>query len=172
MTEELESEGKTVAEAVDSALKQLGLPREQVEVQILQEASSGILGFGAKPARVKITRKLWGTPTPSHDKPAPAADARRGAPRRRSAGLREAAGASRRPPGAGRRVRPGRRAAPSPGITAPRPRRARARRPRPGRRSPARDGRAASLGPAAPRSPWTRPRPAPRRRRSSRSCWA
>ena len=63
MIEEMESEGKTVAEAVENALKQWGLPREQVEVQILQEASSGILGFGAKPARVKVTRKHWGTPT-------------------------------------------------------------------------------------------------------------
>jgi len=64
MSEELESEGKSVTEAVDSALKKMGLRRDQVEVQILQEASSGILGFGAKPARVKITRKHWGTPAP------------------------------------------------------------------------------------------------------------
>jgi spoIIIJ-associated protein len=70
MIEEMESEGKTVAEAVESALKQWGLPREQVEVQILQEASSGILGFGAKPARVKVTRKHWGTPTQQTERPA------------------------------------------------------------------------------------------------------
>lgn len=69
MIEEMESEGKTVAEAVESALKQWGLPREQVEVQILQEASSGILGFGAKPARVKVTRKHWGTPTQPAERP-------------------------------------------------------------------------------------------------------
>ncbi|MBI5239528.1 MAG: Jag N-terminal domain-containing protein [Elusimicrobia bacterium] len=69
MIEEMESEGKTVAEAVESALKQLGVPREQVEVQILQEASSGILGFGAKPARVKVTRKHWGTPTRQPERP-------------------------------------------------------------------------------------------------------
>jgi spoIIIJ-associated protein len=70
MIEEMESEGKTVAEAVENALKQWGIPREQVEVQILQEASSGILGFGAKPARVKVTRKHWGTPTRQPERPA------------------------------------------------------------------------------------------------------
>lgn len=68
--ETIESEGKTVAEAVESALKKLGLRRDQVEVQILQEASSGFLGIGAKPARVKITEKRWGQPSiPSAPKP-------------------------------------------------------------------------------------------------------
>lgn len=73
MIEEMESEGKTVAEAVENALKKLGLPREQVEVQILQEASAGILGFGSKPARVKITRKHWGD-APQPQRPAPRAE--------------------------------------------------------------------------------------------------
>ena len=72
MIEEMESEGKSVSEAVEKALKELGVPREQVEVQILQEASSGILGFGSKPARVKVTRKHWGTPTKGPERPAPA----------------------------------------------------------------------------------------------------
>lgn len=58
--EPLESEGKTVAEAVDAALQRLGVSRDQVEVQILQEPSSGFMGLGAKPARVRITEKIWG----------------------------------------------------------------------------------------------------------------
>lgn len=58
--EPLESEGKTVAEAVDAALQRLGVNRDQVEVQILQEPSSGFMGLGAKPARVRITEKIWG----------------------------------------------------------------------------------------------------------------
>jgi spoIIIJ-associated protein len=94
MIEEMESEGKTVAAAVESALKQWGLPREQVEVQILQEASSGILGFGAKPARVKVTRKHWGTPTQPMERPA-------------GRGGRERTGPASRSPG-GRPPRPGR----------------------------------------------------------------
>ncbi|MCX5794372.1 MAG: Jag N-terminal domain-containing protein [Elusimicrobia bacterium] len=99
MIEEMESEGKTVAEAVDNALKQWGLPREQVEVQILQEASSGILGFGAKPARVKVTRKHWGTPTQPTGRPA-------AAPR----GVRERPGPASRNSGG----RPPRQARPEP----------------------------------------------------------
>lgn len=74
--ESIESEGKTVAEAVDSALKKLNLRRDQVEVQILQEANPGFMGFGAKPARVKIAEKLWGTksaPQPAVREPRPAA---------------------------------------------------------------------------------------------------
>lgn len=56
----LESEGKTVAEAVDAALHKMGLNRDQVEVQILQEPTSGFMGLGSKPARVRITEKIWG----------------------------------------------------------------------------------------------------------------
>ncbi|HVA66790.1 MAG TPA: RNA-binding cell elongation regulator Jag/EloR [Elusimicrobiota bacterium] len=58
--QEIECEGKTVSEAVETALKQLGLRREQVEVKIIQEAKPGFMGFGAKPARVKVGEKRWG----------------------------------------------------------------------------------------------------------------
>ena len=60
--EQTESEGKTVAEAVENALSKMGLRRDQVEVQIIQEASAGFLGMGAKPARVRLSEKLWGEP--------------------------------------------------------------------------------------------------------------
>ncbi len=88
MTEqETESEGKTVDEAVKSALKKLGLHRDQVEVRILQEAAGGILGFGAKPARVSIRRKLWGSPAKASE-PRPARSPR--APRERRPAARAA----------------------------------------------------------------------------------
>lgn len=64
---EIEMEAKTVAEAVELALKKLELRREQVEVQILQEPSSGFIGFGAKPARVRLTEKRWGASLPPLD---------------------------------------------------------------------------------------------------------
>lgn len=73
--EAIESEGKSVTEAVEAALRKLNLRRDQVEVQILQEASAGFLGMGAKPARVRITEKIWGTPSPAA--PAAAIPARR-----------------------------------------------------------------------------------------------
>ncbi|MBI5625167.1 MAG: Jag N-terminal domain-containing protein [Elusimicrobia bacterium] len=62
--EQIECEGSTVAEAVESALKALGLRRDQVEVQIIQEGSAGILGFGRKPAKVRVSEKRWGTDEP------------------------------------------------------------------------------------------------------------
>ena len=50
----IETEGKTVDEAVASALRSLGLRSEQSEIRVIQEASAGFLGMGAKPARVRV----------------------------------------------------------------------------------------------------------------------
>jgi len=73
--DQFESEGATVAEAVEAALRSRGLRREQVEVTVLQEAASGFMGLGAKPARVRLTEKRWGdapvepAPTPKRESP-------------------------------------------------------------------------------------------------------
>ena len=67
----IESEGRTVAEAVEAALSQNGLRREQVEVTVIQEGSLGFMGLGAKPARVRLTEKRWGEGPPAVSKPAP-----------------------------------------------------------------------------------------------------
>jgi spoIIIJ-associated protein len=56
----IENEGRTVAEAVEAALKQSGLRRDQVEVTVIEEGAAGFLGMGAKPARVRLTEKRWG----------------------------------------------------------------------------------------------------------------
>ena len=47
--------GKTEEEAIQSALAQLGMDRDDVSVEILERAKSGFLGMGAKPARVCVT---------------------------------------------------------------------------------------------------------------------
>ena len=47
--------GKTEDEAINSALAQLGMDRDDVSVEILERAKSGFLGMGAKPARVRVT---------------------------------------------------------------------------------------------------------------------
>jgi spoIIIJ-associated protein len=79
----IESEGPTVAEAVDAALRQHGLRREQVEVTVLQEGHAGFLGMGTKLARVRLTEKRWGDgPIPTNAPPKPAAPARKPAARR------------------------------------------------------------------------------------------
>lgn len=43
-------------DAVELALKELGVPREQVEVIILKKGKPGFLGIGAEEARVRVTK--------------------------------------------------------------------------------------------------------------------
>src|SRR3970040_1213054 len=47
--------GKTVEEAIQHALDSLGVSREAVEVSVISEGRSGILGLGAEPAVVRVT---------------------------------------------------------------------------------------------------------------------
>ena len=51
---ELEVSGKTVDEAVQVALEQLGVTEDQVEVVVLKKGKSGVLGIGAAEARIKV----------------------------------------------------------------------------------------------------------------------
>ncbi len=46
--------GANVDEAIAAGLAALGLSRDQVEVEVLDEGSSGFLGLGARPARVRV----------------------------------------------------------------------------------------------------------------------
>ena len=55
MEKTLVASGKTIDLAIESALSQLGLDRDSVSVQVLQQAKSGFLGFGAQPAKVQAT---------------------------------------------------------------------------------------------------------------------
>jgi len=47
--------GKTIDEAIENALTQLGLDRDNVSVQVLAQAKPGFLGIGATPAKVEVT---------------------------------------------------------------------------------------------------------------------
>ena len=47
--------GKTIDLAIEAALSQLGLDRDSVSVQVLQQAKPGFLGLGAQPAKVEVT---------------------------------------------------------------------------------------------------------------------
>lgn len=51
----IECSGKTVQEAVSKALAQSGWSLGEIEYEVLQEASKGILGIGAKPVVVRVT---------------------------------------------------------------------------------------------------------------------
>lgn len=49
--------GKTIQDAVEQGLNTLSLTQDQVEVTVVQQPKKGFLGFGRKPAQVKITKK-------------------------------------------------------------------------------------------------------------------
>lgn len=53
----IEKSAKSKADAVEAALKELGLSRDKVEVEVLDEGSKGFLGLGARDARVRVTPK-------------------------------------------------------------------------------------------------------------------
>jgi len=60
--------GKTLDLAIEAALQQLGMDRDSVSVEVLENPKSGFLGFGATPAKVKVTYEV-----PDEEvKPAPA----------------------------------------------------------------------------------------------------
>ncbi|GAB1402163.1 protein jag [Elusimicrobiota bacterium] len=55
---ELESTGKNISEAISTGLKLLKCTKDDVEIKILDEGSSGLFGLmGSKPARVLLTLK-------------------------------------------------------------------------------------------------------------------
>lgn len=55
MEKSIVTSGKSIDLAIEAALNQLGLDRDSVSVQVLQQAKNGFLGFGAQPAKVQVT---------------------------------------------------------------------------------------------------------------------
>lgn len=52
----IEKTGRTVEEAVEQAIAELGIPREETDIEIIEQPSKGFLGLlGSKPARVKVS---------------------------------------------------------------------------------------------------------------------
>lgn len=55
----VEAAGKTIDEAIQKALEELGLQGNDVDVEVIAEASSGLFGLiGSKQARVRVTEKI------------------------------------------------------------------------------------------------------------------
>ena len=136
--------GKTEDEAVNNALAQLGLDRDDVSVEILERAKKGFLGIGAAPARVRVTYEApeepaRPAPRPA-EKPAPAAPAAAPAPAPKAAEKQAAKPAPRQ-----EEKRPERKKAPRSSADD------RAHAPRPEQREAAKPAPAeASATPAAP----------------------
>ncbi len=56
MSKCIEKAAKTIDEAVRLALIELGLDKDEVEIEVLEEGSKGLFGIGAKNAVVKVTQ--------------------------------------------------------------------------------------------------------------------
>ena len=54
----IEVSAKTYDEAVTDALVKLGTTSDHVETEVLEKGSSGFLGIGAKPVKIKVKKKL------------------------------------------------------------------------------------------------------------------
>lgn len=68
----IESMGKTIEEATELALEQLGVSEDEVDVEIIEEGSKGFLGLGQAPAKVRVSMKS-GASAPSATSPVAAA---------------------------------------------------------------------------------------------------
>ena len=68
MREFIDVTGKTEDEAIQNALRQLGLDRDDVSVEILERAKSGFLGLGSCPAKVRV---YYGEETEPEPEPVP-----------------------------------------------------------------------------------------------------
>jgi spoIIIJ-associated protein len=51
----IEKIASTIEEAIQEGLEELGLPREEVEIEILDEGSRGLFGLGSRLSRVRLT---------------------------------------------------------------------------------------------------------------------
>lgn len=65
MLKYMEATGKNEEEAIATALRQLGLDRDDVSVEVLERAKSGFLGIGSSPARVKVSYEVSDEPVPT-----------------------------------------------------------------------------------------------------------
>ena len=53
----IERQAKPVTEAAISACEELGIPRSEVDIEVLEEGSKGVLGIGSRNAKIRVTVK-------------------------------------------------------------------------------------------------------------------
>ena len=73
MIKTLEKSARTEDEAIALALKELGMDRDDVSVEIVERAKSGFLGIGASPAVIRVSYEVPDEvvkPAPKAEKPA------------------------------------------------------------------------------------------------------
>jgi spoIIIJ-associated protein len=67
MPESVEVSARSVDEAIDIALSDLGLKRNQVSIEILTAGKGGLFGLGGEQARVRVTALEEGTARPMYE---------------------------------------------------------------------------------------------------------
>ena len=60
MANAIEKEGKTISEAVVNACEELGVSKDEVEIEVIREDSKGVLGIGSRNAIVRVEIKTGG----------------------------------------------------------------------------------------------------------------
>lgn len=63
--ESVEVSARTVDEAIDIALEDLGLKRNQVDIEVLTPGKPGLFGLGGEQARVRVTALVETSPRPA-----------------------------------------------------------------------------------------------------------
>ncbi len=71
MEESVEVSARTVDEAIDNALEELGLKRSQVNIEVLTAGKPGLFGLRGEQARIRVTalEEGMGRPAPSEEVP-------------------------------------------------------------------------------------------------------
>lgn len=54
----VEISAKTYEDAVTKASFELGTTSDQLEIEVIEKGSSGFLGIGSKPARIRVRKNL------------------------------------------------------------------------------------------------------------------
>lgn len=82
--ESLDVSAKTIDEAIELGLAQMGLTHEQVNIEVIKEGKRGVFGIGSEDAQVRLTRRSQAQPEivqpAAAAAPAPVAPAAAGAP--------------------------------------------------------------------------------------------
>jgi spoIIIJ-associated protein len=64
MAHSVETTGKTIDQALEKALKELGARKDEVDIEVVSETHSGLLGiFGGKLVRIRVTPRDSKSPT-------------------------------------------------------------------------------------------------------------
>ena len=67
----IETTGKTERDALNKALKELGLEEDDISIEVITRAKTGFLGIGSCPAKIRVTHEVPDEPAPVAEEPAP-----------------------------------------------------------------------------------------------------